>query len=132
MVVILGLSACKKDNNNVSQASLLQNKWLIVEDSTHYDDYPAGDSVYLGTANDFYQFSADSLHMQYGGANGYNFTTTYQLVNDSTIILPPALDQNYLILNLTSNALKLSTPVSAFFINTGDHYSGIRIISFRR
>jgi hypothetical protein len=128
---MLGIGACKKDNNT-SQASLLQNKWFIVEDSTHYDAYPEGDTVYMGTANDFYQFTTDSLHMQYGGATGYNFTTTYQLVNDTTIILPPDLDQNYLILNLTSSALKLSTPVSAFFINTGDHYSGIRIITFRR
>ena len=56
-MIILVLNSCEKDGNSPQIISLLQNKWLMVEDSVHFVAFPNGNSVYIGTPIDYYQFS---------------------------------------------------------------------------
>jgi hypothetical protein len=131
-LLVIALYGCKKDSVSPQTLSLLQNKWLMVEDSIHYPTLPVANTVYIGTPNDFYQFfTDDSVHMQFGQGNGsFNFTTAYYLKNNTDIYLTIYPNQHYTILTLTTNSLVLYNPVS----NTGggSTYTGIRITTFKR
>jgi hypothetical protein len=134
-ILILVLSSCKKDSNSPQIISLLQNKWLMVEDSIHYPAFSNGNSVYIGTPNDYYHFFAgDSVHIQFGQANGglgFNFTASYSLKNNTDIYLNGNPQNHYTIRSLTATALILSNPVSNASVG-GLTYYGIRITSFKR
>ena len=134
-MLILVLNSCKKEGNSPQTISLLQNKWFMVEDSIHYPAFSNGNSVYIGTANDYYQFFPDdSVHEQFGQANGglgFNFTASYSLQNNRDIYLGRNPQYHYTIVSLSATALILSNPVSYAFVG-GATYYGIRITSFRR
>jgi hypothetical protein len=134
-MVILALNSCKKDANSPQTISLLQNKWFMVEDSVHYPAFSLGNSVYMGTANDYYQFFPDdSVHEQFGQANGglgFNFTASYSLKNNRDIYLNGNPQYHYTIVSLTANALILSNAVSNASVG-GPTYYGTRITSFKR
>jgi hypothetical protein len=134
-ILVLALNSCKKDGNSPQIISLLQNKWLMVEDSVRYPAFSNGNSVYIGTPNDFYQFfTDDSVHEQFGQANGglgFYFTASYSLKNNTNIYPNGNLNDHYTIRSLTANILMLSNPVSNASVG-GATYYGTRITSFKR
>lgn len=125
---------CKKDHVSAQTISMLQHKWTIVSDSINYPNSPANCYVISGSANDYYDFfSNDSVHETFAAPAGarFDFTTTYYLSNDKTIILKGSENYPLTIVQLSSNALILSNAVTAK--STGSPtYFGTRFVIMQR
>jgi hypothetical protein len=92
LAVVVLASSCKKQNMQpvatpaipVTTAALL-GKWSIAKDSTYIAFIgPPTITVYVGTANDYYDFRADSKC--YKHENGVYDTIAYKIASDTSVI----------------------------------------------
>lgn len=112
------LLSCKKDSTTQSTISLLQNKWLIKDETTVVPN-PCGvlqRVIYTGTPTDYYLFDKnDSIKINRSGSIGFttnqiDITLKYTLVNNNKIIfINPSTNYHdtATILKITSDSLIL-------------------------
>jgi hypothetical protein len=126
--------SCKKDQVSAQTLSLLQHKWTIVSDSINYPNSSANSYVIPGSANDYYEFfSNDSVHETFAAPAGarFDFTTSYHLSDNNTIILKGSENYPLTIVQLSSNALILSNAVTAESTGSPTYY-GTRFVIMGR
>jgi hypothetical protein len=89
LAILMLASSCKKQNVQPVApkltTSFLLGKWSIAKDSTWAQFIgPPSISVYLGTANDYYDFRTDGKC--YKQENGFYDTIAYKVASDTSVI----------------------------------------------
>ncbi|HXB44657.1 MAG TPA: hypothetical protein VNV85_11390 [Puia sp.] len=112
-VALLIISCKKTSTNGVDTLSLMQHKWMIISVN--------GEALrYVGTANDYFNFSTNGFLYEYMGSR-YD-TSAYTLLSDDiTLLLYPVTNgvksniaSNYNIKVLTSNQFIIASSNSNF------------------
>jgi len=99
--LIVSVISC---NKTAVQTNLLVGKWNIIKDSSYIPIANIGGRNYIGTSNDYYNFTVNGT--VYLNENFALDTATYSMIDDNlNIVYNTGSYSSYYITNLTANTV---------------------------